>query len=187
MSDNPNAVRWDDAPEFDRSEYYPILTPKGADRLRGYILSHRAIGCWTHFADGRTHPCTKSSGHCKGCEFSVTLRWRGYVWALVSGKHPLGMLELTEGAFQDAQRRWMGLAAPIQRCAFCAYRRNGWRNGKLIVEVADAPDPRVTIPDLPDLRANLLRFWAAPGRSRALPSRRPVDDGPGEDVPLPGL
>jgi len=68
------------------------------------ILSPFVMGYDTHWTSGRTMPCTKRTGHCKGCEVHAPYKWIGWLHCLEIGQKEEFFLELTDHAFYDAER-----------------------------------------------------------------------------------
>jgi len=67
----------------------------------GFINSDSIIGCYSHFADRHSTPCTEPLNPCERCKAGHAVRWRGYLglYNFTIKKHHI--LEITEGAYEQ--------------------------------------------------------------------------------------
>lgn len=135
-----------------------ICSPKVGSPVSGLVWSARPLGFYTHFFDGRTHPCLGDSPACIGHAQGVPRRWKAYV---AGRSDQLGMLCLFEFPRESVKNtlalRDQGVSL---RGAVVKLVRVGPNNNSPVrVELRLDARPESCPVEEPDVQRLLCRIW----------------------------
>lgn len=130
------------------------VPPKG--RLDGIITSTNWVGAYTHYAAGRTRPCTGSD--CRWCGPDTSRRWHCYCGLLIpaAGRHII--LELTHLASEPIIER-AATAAGIRGSHWRFVRSGPSVNSRVEAWPQTPPAVPVALPKAPALEELLKIIW----------------------------
>lgn len=132
-----------------------IRTPAGG-ALTGIITSHEPIAVPTHWHGGQTMPCTGSE--CPACAQLKPKTWHVYLglWGPQSAKHVI--FECTASAAEKLYA-WLETRDSLRLAQLAAARRGKRENGKVELMLKPISTAHLSLPEAPDLRAQLTRIW----------------------------
>lgn len=167
MPDDKDArIAWSDAPETDRRPFYPIWSPTPDRDVSAVITSQDVIGVWTHWYEGRTHPCRGSRRRCEGCGLGYRRQWKGYLAGHDFNRGRSGLIEVTQEAFL----RTPGLTlrkGKLRGCVIRLRRAGASRQARVVAALTEWTGDRAALPPAFDVVAALERIWGI-GRPTAL-------------------
>jgi len=155
--------------------YIRIASPKVGKPVRFFSLSSAVLGVWTHWVDGRSHPCFLEG--CAWCTNGTVYprRWKGYLYGHDIEGHVVCLLELPA----DTVRGHIQLRdASVNLCgaSIIAERIGPSPNSSVRAVVRLDAAIRVRAAQEPDVMAHLARIWGVP------PETPSMDLAGGDDV-----
>jgi hypothetical protein len=175
-------INWSPTPPND-NDYCAIRlvrTPVGR-AVTTVICSHTLIGCPTHYAGGRTQPC--SGADCELCAKAFSARWHGYLHTCNPESASQNVLELTGAAAQQllAQAPANG---DLRGYNLTCGRTQKRANARVLITLAQQTVPDKFLPPPLDVQAYLQHVWAI-DQERGIPAaeqpaRKPYSLTPGQ-------
>lgn len=146
-----------------------VVRVSGDRPLRGIITSETWVGCYTHFAGGRTVPCEQQA--CSLCSSGTPPRWHAYLALILhpTHEHVLACLPLSAySSLKTYHQEWTTIrGAMLQAC-----RPSKRPNGRVLTSLDHAGKAPHLLPAAPLVEAILLRMWqSTPNLKSARPSR----------------
>lgn len=149
---------WNNAPpETDNRFAHRIVRTPPDKPLIGIVTSEHPVGCYTHYANGRTVPCD-GVDNCDACKAGFAWRWHGYAAVLLTDKLEHVIFEYTAppaktfAAYIDQYENLRG-------CYFQAIRPGKRPNSRVVVKAVPADLQKWRLPDAPDLKQLLCHIW----------------------------
>jgi hypothetical protein len=139
-----------------RNLIYRVTT---AETQQFVIVSRAIFGQNIHWANGRSHECTKDKGKCDGCQKGWPGKWLGYLQAIRVPDNEEVFLELTYTACMmlihsaEEGKPFNGLQVRISKT-------KGGPKGRYKVDVMPRRLDVGTLPDEKDPRTTLAFLWA---------------------------
>lgn len=166
MNRHSYEVSWTNGPprKESRSMYQIVRSPQEGF-LEVVSLSTDITGVFTHWLEGRTQPCTAPNG-CLCQSSALSSRWKGYIAAALATNAKVVLVEMSAeaaGLIVPATRHLEAGGLRGHRIRLSRDRRR--KGGAIVARITSVeryPD-RAMPPDL-DVRAELMRIWASPGR-----------------------
>jgi hypothetical protein len=162
-SDRSDPVAWDDEPPTEDRRFIPIVSPKPDASIRALIVGHKAYGVWTHFLEGKTHPCTGNAATCQGCIRKISKRWKGYIGVYLPAVSRYAIAEITAEAVRHCPAL-TGKSASLRGRMIRVYRNGRHTNAPCRAEIEDQAQRGFVPPDF-DVPAVLLRVWSVGGET----------------------
>jgi len=172
-------------PADPQGRWYKVISPSGADKIRGVLLADTFHGCWVHW-DSCVVPCYRTE-KCTRCRQGKSSRWQGYIAFYDMVQKDRFVLSLTE----MAARACLDLLAEFGTLRGCqietfrsVQRKNNARQVVKLIKFLDGDAVPSEHPILDSLNRlwgmNLARLQGDVSRERPF---SPKDDNDG--VPLP--
>jgi hypothetical protein len=134
----------------------PIVRVSGTASKLCIATSETYWGCWSHWYNGRTRPCTDPA--CEPCQNGSPRRWHSYTAIYSPGNHSQHILELTAQATEHLAN--YRLAHGTLRGAAITVRRATQKpNSRIILECHPADQRSITLPRGLDLVRALATLW----------------------------
>jgi len=134
----------------------PIVRTPIKGKAGGIILSDDAVGCWTHFWQGRTRPCTDIA--CVLCADGNARRWHSWVVTKNASDKQLFIVEVP-AAPALALAEWRDEHGTLRGWKIQLERLGGKANGRVRIAMAGPKAESAMLPACPDLPALLLKMW----------------------------
>lgn len=157
-------ILWDDAPPEDDGRYIKILPAPTFGTVHLACVSSALVGCWTHFVEARTIPCTLGNGGCICKRDGLASRWRGYLCCWHVQQAELFLVELTNEAVKHCNIDLTNPPWPLRGALLKLYRSGRTKRSPVRIEFAQASLIIPNMPDEPDVRAALWRVWCGPSK-----------------------
>lgn len=133
-----------------------VRTPAGRS-MSMIVLSHDAVGVYTHYYRGLTRPCM--GGGCEACEHDSSMRWHGYLGVQGMKSGDLGVFEFTApGA--DACDQFLKLHGTLRGAQLIASRAGQRENSRIVLRFSTSDRAPLLLPAAPDVRQFLFRLWS---------------------------
>jgi len=138
--------------------YVMLCSPRVGRPVSGILRSSRPLGVFTHWFDGRTHPCLGEAPDCIGCGQRTPKRWKCYVMGYLDGTRRPVLFEIPA----DAYRASVQLSDPgvSLRGARIRLERQGPNANSPVRVVLGLDVCPHGLPDgEPDVLRHLCRIW----------------------------
>jgi len=161
-------------PDNARSAAVLIVRCPAARELILQVSAENLLGTSTHFANGRTAPCTLPE--CPACTDGIPWRWHAYLACYDWSKNHHVLLELTAAgsepliAYHDEHGTLRGRFIRVTRPSHRP-------NGRTALQIRAAKPTEPAPPNAPDVRRALCLLWSLPftavhqpGLTRGIPA-----------------
>lgn len=138
----------------------------------GFFVSDYVHCVVTHWIGGRTKPCVGTRNNCEGCGSGMEKRPKGYIGVVLDASGNVGILEITEKAFDENLR--LSSVEGLRGTYFVASRKGDKPNSKLSIELFDNKRYPGQLPNDIDVEEVLCRVWF--GKEKNRPTKE-VDNG----------
>lgn len=143
-------------PEEQMKSKYALIRVPGKGYPPVVALSHDVLGANTHFAHGRTRPCTGDD--CTLCTDETLPRWRGYLAVATPDLSRIAFVELTPACMKRVDE-YFRKHRTLRGATLTFARKNGRDNGELWVAIKPPPANQPALPKAPSTRKFLEALW----------------------------
>lgn len=152
-----SGIAWNAEPLQPRKKAYKLVCPGPMQSVDGLIVNPCMEAILAHWIDGRTVPCTASSGACDGCFQSAAVKWKGFLAIAGPDYRGIRILEITSNALATCK------ALELNRTDLRGYHirvsRNGPRRNSPCVAALSERRYDTVLPDAIDIRNALYITW----------------------------
>lgn len=150
-------------PETDNRFAHRIVRTPADKPLIGIVTSEHPIGCYTHYANGRTVPC-EGEQDCEACKTGFAYRWHGYAAVLLTDKLEHVIFEYTAPPAKTFAA-YAEQYETLRGCYFHASRPGKRPNSRVVLKAVPGDLQKWRLPDPPDLKTILCHIWGVQNTS----------------------
>lgn len=150
--------QWTTSPTTEARRKTLSLRRVGCGRLMGVSLSHKPIGCETHYWRGRTRPHMTGS-QCEACEAGNSSRWRGYLALYDKDTRETFLAELTPKAYEGI-KEGLDSFGSLRGHWIKIERTRPKETAPVRATVSATMEPEERLPAEPDIQEQMYRIWS---------------------------
>jgi hypothetical protein len=154
-----------------REPNWSITRVKGKQSLSCLALSKDLIGCYVHYARGRSQPCIQQES-CEWCQTGVPRRWHSWFGAVSMTGQTKSIVEITL-AVMPRFDEWIRQNGTLRGTRVDLARAGKRDNGRLMAMLERGQRKSNELPGAPAVAQMLRRMWDLPETTEILETQSP--------------